>query len=74
VNPLIFIADGRVFSSGGYTECLGREWKKEGEYLDELKFDEDGSTKIVQIATGKEHVIALNDKGEVFTWGRSDAG
>ena len=33
-----------------------------------------GDVCIVQIATGKEHVLALDSKGRVYSWGRNDHG
>jgi alpha-tubulin suppressor-like RCC1 family protein len=64
--------DGRVFSWGGITFCLGREISKGNEKeIDEIEhFD----NPIVKLATGRSHVLALDVKGRVYSWGKNDHG
>ena len=44
----------------------------------EVEFTADGSSnsdaRIVQIATGRTHVLALDTTGKVYSWGRNDFG
>jgi len=32
------------------------------------------SHKVVSFATGKNHVLALSERGEIFAWGKNDFG
>ena len=37
-------------------------------------FSESSNVTIIQVATGKTHVMALDSKGNVWTWGSNDRG
>jgi alpha-tubulin suppressor-like RCC1 family protein len=66
--------DGRIFSWGGITFCLGREFVKGSEKeIDEIAPD-CFTDPIIKIATGRNHVLALDTKGKVFSWGKNDHG
>eukprot|EP00347_Sterkiella_histriomuscorum_P003242 403365044 len=72
LNTFILTTDGRVFSWGGITFCLGREFIKGNEKdIDEVEYFEG---PIVKIATGRTHVLALDVKGRVYSWGKNDHG
>lgn len=45
-----------------------------GSIIDVGEIDFGISTNIVQLATGKHHVLALDIKGQVFSWGKNDKG
>ena len=113
LNSFLLTTDGRVFSWGGFTPCLGRQLYKqqsgmnngktllgslrlaaddddfqfEEQIIDEVQFSQhdqkvqtdmdegdDDSIVITQIATGRQHVLALDSKGHVYAWGRNDHG
>ena len=72
LNTFILTTDGRVFSWGGITFCLGREFVKGNEKdIDEVEYFE---SPIVKLATGRTHVLALDVKGRVYSWGKNDHG
>ncbi|WWD10033.1 hypothetical protein V865_008166 [Kwoniella europaea PYCC6329] len=52
-----------------YTERLGERIIPDSELLGCLK-----DKGIIQIAIGDYHYAALNDKGQMFTWGQGDSG
>ena len=91
LNSFLLTTDGRVFSWGGVTTCLGRDVSntianepndRDGfleELVDEVDFsvgmEVDGKEPtIVQIATGRSHVLALDTDGNVYAWGHNDYG
>lgn len=65
-------AAGELFSWGQKTECLGRKQGSVEEVRTPGKLI--FSHKIMCIATGRNHVLALNERGEVFSWGKNDYG
>lgn len=85
LNQFILTTDGRVFSWGSMTSCLGRDIDSKNESLTqeeksnfiesivgevEFPFDQfQDSSPIVQIATGKSHVMALDTNGKIYAWG-----
>ena len=72
LNTFILTTDGRVFSWGGITFCLGREFVKGNEKdIDEVEYFE---APIIKLATGRTHVLALDVKGRVYSWGKNDHG
>ena len=72
LNTLLLTTDGRVFSWGGITFCRGREFGKGNENeIDEVEYFE---APIVKLATGRSHVLALDAKGRVYSWGKNDHG
>lgn len=64
--------DGRVFSWGGITFCLGREFKSGNEK--DIGEVSGFFGLIVMLATGRNHVLALDNKGRVYSWGKNDHG
>lgn len=98
-NSFILTTDGRVFSWGEASSCLGRneddkdsrvEDEKEsaassrggddvedvkGNNLNEINFtNRRGRATIAQIAAGRNHVLALDTFGNVFSWGNNKFG
>jgi alpha-tubulin suppressor-like RCC1 family protein len=68
----LLTTDGRVFSWGGITFCLGRDFNRGNEKeIGEIEYFD---SPIVKIAAGRNHVLALDVKGRVFTWGKNDHG
>ena len=66
-----------MYSWGGITECLGRH--PEDKDIDEIQFPRDNyyereDVVITHIATGKNHVLALSKKNQVYAWGKNDFG
>ncbi len=55
--------------SAGYTWRGGKIWQKSPQKVDALKH-----TKIVDVAAGADHSLALSDTGEVYAFGRGDEG
>jgi len=87
LNTFLLTTDGRVFSWGGVTTCLGREVSQGTvdnfghdyleELVDEVEFPKDlheQDPSIIQIATGRAHILALDTSGKVYSWGRNDYG
>ncbi|KAK6903041.1 hypothetical protein I203_108302 [Kwoniella mangroviensis CBS 8507] len=52
-----------------YSERLGETIIPDSELLEYLK-----DKGIIQVAIGDYHYAALNDKGQMFTWGQGDSG
>ena len=72
LNTFLLTTDGRVFSWGGITYCLGREFQKGNEKeIDEIEYF---NSPVVKLATGRSHVLALDVKGRVYSWGKNDNG
>lgn len=72
LNSFILTTDGRVFSWGGATFCLGRDFSKTSDnQIDEIDIFE---SPVVKLATGRSHLIALDVKGRVYAWGKNDYG
>mmetsp|Transcript_8027 Transcript_8027/g.17393 ORF Transcript_8027/g.17393 Transcript_8027/m.17393 type:complete len:576 (-) Transcript_8027:93-1820(-) len=70
---------GQVVSWGKDAKngCLGLgKDKRTGEPIVQADAPQDieGLTNVTDIQMGQDHVVALNDVGEVFTWGRGDKG
>lgn len=57
---------GPTFGVGVDKEGVVYEW---GELTDKLKEMPADMGKITQLAVGQDHVLAVNDKGKLFTWG-----
>ena len=57
---------GPTFGVGIDQEGYVYEWGQLTENLKDMPYD---MGKIVDIAVGQDHVLALNDKGKLFTWG-----
>ncbi len=57
---------GPTFGVGVDKDGYVYEWGQLTENLKKMPYD---MGKIVDIAVGQDHVLALNDKGELFTWG-----
>jgi len=65
--------DGTVYSWGeNKSATLGREDCRKSEYPTQVLGLE--NEKIVQIESGRDFVVARNEKGEIFTWGTNDYG
>jgi len=65
------ISVGAFWSVGIDSEGHVHLWGKPTERLTRIP-DEMGN--LVQIAAGLDHIVALNDKGELFTWGNNRFG
>ena len=73
LNSFVLTTDGRVFSWGGVTYCLGRMVENESDRsIDEI--ENNFTSPIVKIATGRSHVLALDARGNVLSWGNNDQG
>ena len=57
---------GPTFGVGVDKDGNVYEWGQLSENLKKIPFD---MGKVVDIAVGQDHVLALNDKGDLFTWG-----
>ena len=57
---------GPTFGVGVDKDGYVYEWGQLTENLKKMPYD---MGKVVDIAVGQDHVLALNDKGELFTWG-----
>jgi alpha-tubulin suppressor-like RCC1 family protein/Ca2+-binding EF-hand superfamily protein len=70
---LFLTADGQVFSTGsGFCGILGNGSIKDQHQpvvIDALKH-----AKIMDVAVGVRHAVAISEKGQVFTWGAADMG
>ena len=88
LNGFMLTTDGRLFSWGKDGPVLGRfvgsgyasdlikdTYKRETRSIDiaEIDFPMEDCT-ISKIATGKEHVLALDTRGHVWTWGINSYG
>ncbi|KAJ1454826.1 regulator of chromosome condensation 1/beta-lactamase-inhibitor protein II [Pelagophyceae sp. CCMP2097] len=60
---------GSGLAGGGYTWKDGRIWQPQPCLVAAL-----AHAKIVDVAAGADHSVALADNGTVFTWGRGDKG
>lgn len=71
-NTLILSTTGLVYSFGLLHECLGRNLQKKEESVKPglITFGE----KIVSLATGENHVLALDLVGKIFSWGVNNMG
>jgi alpha-tubulin suppressor-like RCC1 family protein len=81
LNGFLLSTDGRLFSWGGVTHCLGRDLgskttkvpsTKANSNVGEIIFLE--GAPIVKIATGRNHIMALDTKGRVYSWGKNEYG
>ena len=92
LNSFLLTTDGRLFSWGAITYCLGRKVthnkvsgggftankatasiehnKSQLADIGEIEF----GAPIVKIATGRSHVLALDSRGKVWSWGANDKG
>jgi alpha-tubulin suppressor-like RCC1 family protein len=77
----LLTTDGRVFSWGSYTPCLGRDYNESKDienFIDndigEVEFASSDKDPIVCIATGRSHVLALDTSGRVYAWGDNQKG
>tara|TARA_B110000285_G_scaffold211132_1_gene253560 strand:- start:1425 stop:1700 length:276 start_codon:yes stop_codon:yes gene_type:complete len=86
LNSFLLTTEGRVFSWGALSYCLGRQihqHEEEGgtpegaaknQNVDIGEIDFTVSTSITKIACGRSHVLALDAKGAVWSWGTNDKG
>jgi len=72
-HTLFLTEDGAVWSCGsGYCGLLGHGNTKDSSQprlIESL-----ANAKIIHVAVGVRHSIAVSDKGQVFTWGSADMG
>jgi len=66
--------DGRVFSWGGLTDCLGRGENNDSLGIDEVRFSALKDVVIVKLAAGRNHILALDSNNRVWTWGSNENG
>ena len=62
---------GPTFGVGVDKDGYVYEWGQLSKNLKKIPYD---MGKIVDIAVGQDHVLALNDKGKLFTWGFNRMG
>lgn len=70
-NNAEVIEFGPTFGVGVDKDGYVYEWGQLSKNLKKIPYD---MGKVVDIAVGQDHVIALNDKGELFTWGFNRMG
>eukprot|EP00897_Mesotaenium_endlicherianum_P006812 jgi/Mesen1/6159/ME000314S05160 len=74
-----------ILTAGGEVYSLGRDWdharQKSGQLGREGEFDAPGAVlghlatrKVVGVAAGRFHSVALTSEGEVFSWGLNNRG
>ena len=75
MNTFMLTPQNRLYSWGGYSECLGREQDFEDmKEMGEVIVGKDEQEPVKKIATGKSHVLALTEAGRVYAWGKNDKG
>lgn len=80
LNGFLLTTDGRLFSWGGHTFCLGREpstsSSSEGDSYHSQLGEVEGffPSFLVSIACGRSHVLALDRDGRVYSWGKNEFG
>ena len=83
LNSFLLTTEGRVFSWGALSYCLGRQVhsheedddvNKKSQSVDIGDVDFGVTTSITKIACGRSHVLALDAKGKVWSWGTNDKG
>ena len=70
-NNAEIIEFGPTFGVGVDKDGYVYEWGQLSKNLKKIPYD---MGKIVDIAVGQNHVLALNDKGKLFTWGFNRMG
>eukprot|EP01138_Halocafeteria_seosinensis_P004778 gb/GECG01004885.1/.p1 GENE.gb/GECG01004885.1/~~gb/GECG01004885.1/.p1 ORF type:complete len:1539 (+),score=174.82 gb/GECG01004885.1/:1-4617(+) len=65
---------GRVWTWGTGTDILGHPYRVSSFEPRQLTFFARCDIRIVSIAAGAEHCIAVSDRGDVYTWGKSCLG
>lgn len=72
-HSLFLTEDGQVWSSGlGFSGILGHgnlEDSKQPRLIEALVH-----TRVIDVAVGVRHSVAVSEKGQVFTWGSADMG
>ncbi|XP_012562539.1 serine/threonine-protein kinase Nek9 [Hydra vulgaris] len=72
---IILTESGDVYSCGSdYYGCLGCEGIYGSNVLTPIKIDALSKLKVVSIACGDCHVVALTNIGSVYTWGNGEHG
>ena len=77
LNGFLLTTDGRLFSWGGLTFCLGRNPTMNENEINPSQMGEiEGffPNFLVSVATGRSHVLALDREGRVYSWGKNDFG
>ena len=70
-NNAEVIEFGPTFGVGVDKDGYVYEWGQLSKNLKKIPYD---MGKIVDVAVGQDHVLAVNDKGKVFTWGFNRRG
>lgn len=70
-NNAEVIEFGPTFGVGVDKDGYVYEWGQLSKNLKKIPYD---MGKIVDVAVGQDHVLALNDKGKLFTWGFNRMG
>lgn len=70
-NNAEVIEFGPTFGVGVDKDGYVYEWGQLSKNLKKIPYD---MGKIVDVAVGQDHVLAVNDKGKVFTWGFNRMG
>lgn len=70
-NNAEIIEFGPTFGVGVDKDGYVYEWGQLSKNLKKIPYD---MGKIVDVAVGQDHVLAVNDKGKVFTWGFNRMG
>ncbi len=72
-TQVILKADGTVWTYGaGSNGELGDGTDHANDNLNKVEFNQE--VKIIEIAVGESHVLALDDKGNVWAWGANNYG
>ncbi len=81
LNGFLLTTDGRLFSWGGLTFCLGRNPSSTTSETDSSsnpsqlgEIEGFFPSFLVSIACGRSHVLSLDRDGRVYSWGKNDFG
>lgn len=67
------IAKGRLYSWGSYSHSLGRKVNNKEDARNPGEVT-GFYNKLLQIAVGYKHVLALDTEGKIYSWGKNDCG